>query len=240
MGPRAEILVIIPTYNEAGNIVRLIREIHAQGLGADLLVVDDNSPDGTASLAEGLSQEAPVSVLRREGKLGLGSAHKAGFRYALQRGYPMVITIDGDFAHPPHYLQQMVNRAAEADVVVGSRFLSGADFYKIGWLRPLISWTTHFLARVLLRLPYDCTGGLRLYRLTALRSIDLAELPSDGHALLFEILHAFKRKGFRIAEIPIIVEGRPAGKSKVTWVELLRSGGAFGRLILRSWVCPNK
>lgn len=226
-------LLILSTYNEAANLEPLVRRIDEQGLDLDIVVIDDNSPDGTGRVAERIDRRPPVTVIHREQKMGLGSAHKLGFAYAIEHDYELAITMDTDFAHPPRYLPSMIEAAARADVVVGSRYLEGGDFHKVGVLRPLISHLSHWLTRQLLGLPYDCTGGFRLYRVAALRQLDFGRIPADGHALLIEILHALSREGFTIVEIPIVIEARPAGESKVSLGEFVGAIGSMVRLVVR-------
>lgn len=225
-------LLILPTYNEAGNIGRLIQELQNERLDLDILVVDDNSPDGTGVLAERLATQAPITVIHRSEKQGLGSAHRLGLQYAMAHQYRFAITMDADFAHSPRYLRQMLAMASRSDVVIGSRYAPGGDFYKIGILRPLISWTIHWFATWLLHLPYDCTGGLRLYRVQALRGIDLKRIRSTGHAFLIEILSSIKQNGFSIQEFPVVIQPRREGKSKVSRFEMLQEAMACLRFFL--------
>ena len=226
-------LLVIPTYNEAGNLERLVEAVHRLGLGLDLLVVDDHSPDGTGALAELLAARLPLAVLHRSGKLGIGSAHKDGLRYAIERGYTHVLTMDADLSHSPAYLGPMLARAAEADVVLGSRYVQGGGFHRFAFHRLLLTKIVHRLTTVLLGLPYDCTGGLRCYRVAALRRLDMAQVPSDGHAFLIEILFALTRLGCAIVEYPIVFQPREQGCSKVSAAELHRSAWALTRLALQ-------
>ena len=230
---RADTLLVIPTYNEAGNLERLIREVGAQALPLEILVIDDNSPDGTADLAEALSKEFPLKVLRRKGKLGVGSAHKEGFRYALEHGYGAVMTMDADFAHSPEYLREMLRQGEASDVVVGSRYLTGGGLS--GWSLPrrLLTHTAHRLTVSLLGIPYDCTGGLRLYRSSLLRQIDFDGIRSEGNAFLIEMIFRISRRGFSVSQIPIVIPTRRLGESKVSQSEILRALKTVCRLSLQ-------
>ena len=234
MPDSAEALLIIPTYNEAGNIQRLTWEIQEQQLGLDILVIDDHSPDGTGDLAEQLAREMPLRVIHRNGKYGIGSAHKLGLRYATEHGYRTAITMDADLAHSPRYLRHMMEKASHADVVIGSRYIEGGDSFRRGWLRPFISWAAHGLTTCVLKLPYDCTGGLRLYRVSSLKRIEWDQILSDGHAFLMESLYAIQGKGLTILEVPIVVQPRLTGESKVSLTEVLVTGKVFLRLLLQS------
>lgn len=223
-------LLIIPTYNEAGNLQRLVEEIQRLQLGVDLLVVDDHSPDGTGALADALAARLPVAVIHRDKKLGIGSAHKAGFQYAMDQGYAYVMTMDADFSHSPDYLRPMRALAASADLVIGSRYVQGGGFDRFGLHRLLLTKTVHWLTQSLLGLPYDCTGGLRLYRVAVLQTLDLGRISSDGHALLFELVYRIKQRGGVIREYPITIQSRREGRSKVSVSELLRAAISLIRL----------
>ena len=228
----ATALVIIPTYNEAGNIDRLLREIQGQSLPLDILVIDDHSPDGTGALVEQLSKEIPVRVLHRAGKLGIGSAHKEGFRWAIERGYGMVITMDADFAHSPDNLRKMLDQANGSDVVIGSRYMNGGGLEGWGLPRLLLTHTAHWLTDHLLGIPYDCTGGFRLYHTRVLSQIHYGEVRSEGYAFLIEMLFQVRKQGFTVAEIPIVISSRRLGKSKISRTEILRAVKTLLRLSL--------
>ena len=233
MPERAGTLLVIPTYNEADNIERLIREVAAQALPLDILVIDDNSPDGTGRLAESLSREIPLKVIHRKGKLGIGSAHKEGFRYALEHGYATTVTMDADFAHSPECLREMFRAAATSDVVVGSRYLDGGGLQGWGLPRLLLTHTAHWLTNHLLAIPYDCTGGFRLYHTRVLDRIHFGEIQSEGYAFLIEMLFHVHQQGFSVTEIPIVISSRRLGKSKISRSEILRAVKLLLRLSLQ-------
>lgn len=227
-------VLILPTYNESGNIEPLLEQVHGEDLGLDILVVDDNSPDGTADRVEALSPRIPVTVIRRQRKMGLGSAHKAGLQHALAKRYPLIITMDADFAHSPSTLRDLLafSSSSPAEVIVGSRYCAGGDFHRIGRFRPIVSRLSHWLATHLLHLPYDCLGGLRLYRLRALEKMDFRQAPSDGHAFLIEILYALRNAGVEVKELPVVIQPRQKGSSKVSWADFFEGGWTFFRLCL--------
>ena len=231
--PADTTLLVIPTYNEAGNIERLLREIPTGELGLDILVIDDNSPDGTGLLAEALQDELPVRVMHRPSKMGIGSAHKAGFRYALDRGYARVMTMDGDFAHAPSDLAALLACADRADVVIGSRYLCGGGLAGWSLWRRMITHTAHWLTTHLLGLPQDCTGGLRLYRAGIFNRIDLDAIHSDGYAFLIELLFDIVQQGFTVHELPVVITFREHGTSKISRIEILRAVKMLLRLSAR-------
>lgn len=212
-------LVIVPTYNEALNIERLIAEILAQGPMFDVLVVDDNSPDGTGDLVAALAAQTPrVRILRRPGKLGLGSAYLAGFRQGLEQGYGYICEMDADFSHQPHYLPVLLAAAEhDADVVIGSRTVPGGRVENWSVVRKLISRGGSFYARIMLGLPVrDCTGGFKCFRSEALRRLNLDAIASNGYAFQVEVNYRCYEAGFRIREVPIVFPDRVAGQSKMS------------------------
>lgn len=211
-------LIIIPTYNEVDNLRPLIEEIVSHVPESDILVIDDNSTDGTGKLANEIQAEKPqVHVLHRPGKLGLGTAYIAGFKYALAHGYDAVFEMDADFSHDPRYLPAFLKALERADLVIGSRYVRGGG--TPGWspLRRLISGSGNIFARLLLRIPVrDCTAGFRCYRLDVLRTLDLDTIQSEGYAFQVELTYHVSKQGFKIVEIPIIFTDRRIGKSKMS------------------------
>jgi len=213
-------LVVVPTYNEAPNIERLVVEILAQRPQLDVLVVDDNSPDGTGDLVAALAARTPrVQVLRRAGKLGLSSAYLAGFREGLRQGYAYICEMDADFSHQPHYLPALLDAAERgADVVLGSRSVPGGRAENWSWVRKAISRGGNLYARAILGLPvHDCTGGFKCFRAAVLRQIDLDAIRSNGYAFQVEMNYRCHQAAFRIREIPIVFPNRVAGQSKMSW-----------------------
>jgi dolichol-phosphate mannosyltransferase len=218
-------LVVLPTYNEAENVVPLAADVLAQDERIDVLVVDDNSPDGTGDLVLAASREQPrLSLLRRAGKLGLGTAYLAGFRHALDHGYDRVLTMDCDYSHHPRYLPHMLEVAAESDMVIGSRYVPGGGVANWPIRRRLLSRFANLYTRVLLRVPvHDCTAGFRCYSRAVLESIDPFGMRASGYSFLEEMVWRVHHAGFAIREIPIVFEDRRLGVSKIDQVEILRA-----------------
>lgn len=223
MNPRA--LVILPTYNEAQNVVGLVGEVLAKVDSLDALVVDDNSPDGTGDLVAELARTEPrVHLLRRARKLGLGTAYLAGFRYALERDYECVITMDCDRSHHPRYLPDMLSAMAGADLVIGSRYMPGGAILNWPRWRLLLSAFANGYTRLLLGLPIrDCTSGYRCYRRLVLETVDPWSIRGSGYSFLEEMAWRVHRYGFRMGETPICFEQRAAGSSKIDSSEIYRA-----------------
>jgi glycosyltransferase involved in cell wall biosynthesis len=221
--PRA--LVVIPTYNEAENILPLTRDVLAQGPSLEVLVVDDASPDGTgARVAEAGAREPRIRLLARPGKLGLGSAYLAGFRYGLDHGFDWVITMDGDGSHAPHFLPAMLAAGRSADVVVGSRYVPGGGIRNWPAHRRALSAFANLYTRTLLGLSvHDCTSGYRAYSRRVLERVDPFGVRSSGYSFLEEMIYRVERAGFRIAEVPILFQDRTAGASKIDHREIYRA-----------------
>jgi dolichol-phosphate mannosyltransferase len=211
-------LVIIPTYNERENLSPLISAVLAAGPALDVLVVDDNSPDGTGRIADELSRSQPrVKVLHRAGKQGLGTAYIAGFRAALSQGYDRILQMDADFSHKPEDLPRLLRAAESADLVIGSRNVRGGRVENWSLLRRGISRGGSLYARLLLRLPIqDCTGGFKCFRGEILRALDLGSVRSNGYGFQVEMNYLCHRAGARIVEIPITFPDRTAGRSKMS------------------------
>jgi dolichol-phosphate mannosyltransferase len=212
-----ERLVIVPTYNERENIPTLLDRLLALPYGLDVLVVDDNSPDGTgAYVAERKQSETRVHLLQRPGKLGLGSAYVAGFRYALANGAQLVFEMDADFSHDPEAIASFLAAIENADVVLGSRYLHGVTVVHWPLKRLILSYTANLYTRLVTGLPVrDATGGFKCFRRRALEAINLDQVKSDGYAFQIEMSYKCWRKGFRIVEIPITFVDRRAGVSKM-------------------------
>lgn len=225
-------LVILPCYNERDNIERLVGEIRALDASFDVLVIDDNSPDGTGELVESLRGSHPeLSVIHRPGKLGLGTAYLAGFWHAIERDYEWVITMDADFSHQPRYLRALREMASEADLVVGSRYTAGGG--AVGWplRRKLVSGFANYLAHTMLGLStLDCTSGFRCYRRHTLLALDLESILSSGYSFLVELLYRAEKRGLVVREIPIVFVDRERGKSKINRNEVYKTLGTLGRL----------
>ncbi len=212
-------LVIVPTYNERENIIRLIDAVLAQDPRIDVLVVDDGSPDGTGALVdERVAIDSRVHVIHREKKMGLGTAYLTGFRWALQHDYELVFEMDADFSHDPSHLPQFLESAKDADVVLGSRYRDG-KVTVVNWPmnRLLLSYGANIYARIVTGLPlFDATGGFKCFRRKVLQAIDLNDVRSNGYAFQIEMSFRAWRKGFRITEIPIVFVDRTEGESKMS------------------------
>ena len=217
--------IVIPTYNERENIVRLLREILALPIGAEVVVVDDNSPDGTGELLDREAGGEPrLHVVHRPAKLGLGTAHIAGIRLAQSLGLDPIGAMDADFSHHPRYIPELLAGLAHNDVMIGSRYVAGGGTRDFGWHRRLLSRTANTFARTLLGLtPGDCTAGFRLYRRETLDSIDLGSIFSNGYSFLIEMLYLVQSGGWRIGETPILFEDRREGSSKISRKEIARA-----------------
>lgn len=212
------VLVVIPTYNEAENLTWIVERVRRAVPSVDILVADDNSPDGTGAVAEALAgQDRRVHVLHREGKQGLGAAYLAGFGWARQRGYDAVVEMDADGSHAPEDLPAMLAAARDADVVIGSRWTRGAQVLNWPLRRLLLSRCGNLYARLALGMPVsDATGGYRVYRLSALEALDLASVCSQGYSFQVELSRLAHRAGVRIVEVPITFAERERGSSKMS------------------------
>ena len=211
-------LVVIPTYNERENIERLVREIMLQGDDIDTLIVDDNSPDGTGAIIDRMAAGNPrIHVIHRAGKLGLGSAYREGFKYALEKGAEYIIEMDADFSHDPSMLPVFLEKIKEFDVVIGSRYLNGVSVVNWPIRRLILSYCASVYTRMITGLTIsDCTGGFKCFRRNVLESIHLDEIKSDGYSFQIEMNYRCVEKGFRLGEIPIIFIDRHAGMSKMS------------------------
>ena len=215
--------VVIPTYNEAPNVERIVRasalELSAAAPGQHrILVVDDNSPDGTGAIADSLAAELDdVEVLHRETKAGLGHAYLAGFDRALAGGAELVIEMDADFSHDPRYVSELLEAARDADLVLGSRYVPGGGVRDWGLVRRLVSRGGCLYARTVLRVDvHDLTGGFKCIRRQVLEAIDLPSVTSEGYAFQIEVTYRAILAGFRVREIPIVFADRTAGSSKMS------------------------
>lgn len=211
-------LIIVPTYNELENIRRLLPELMALDPDVRVLVVDDNSPDGTGKLADELAAENErISVLHRPGKLGLGSAYVAGFKYAIRQNVDCVFEMDADFSHDPAMIPRFLEQIASCDVVIGSRYISGINVVNWPMSRLLLSYFANIYTRVVTGMTIrDTTAGYKCFRRKVLEHIELDEVRSDGYAFQIEMNFRCWRKGYRIREIPIIFVDRRSGTSKLS------------------------
>jgi dolichol-phosphate mannosyltransferase len=212
-------LVIVPTYNERENILKLIDAVLAQSATIDILVVDDGSPDGTGAIVDERAAVDPrVHIIHRERKLGLGTAYLTGFRWALERDYQLVFEMDADFSHDPQHIPQFLDSIENADLVIGSRYRD-RRVTVVNWPigRLLLSYFANVYARFVTGLPiFDSTAGYKCFRRTVLETIDLSDVRSNGYAFQIEIHFRVWRRGFRIVEIPIVFVDRTEGTSKMS------------------------
>jgi len=231
-------LVIIPTYNEAVNLSNLVPQVLAQDGRLEVLVVDDNSPDGTGQLAEALAVEHPrLHVLHRAAKQGLGTAYLAGFKWGLERDYAYFFEMDADFSHDPAHLKEFLKAVQDADLVLGSRYLAGRVTV-VNWPmgRLLLSYFANVYARWVTGLKiWDLTGGFKCYRRRVLEGIDLTQVRSNGYAFQIEMSVRAWRKGFKLAEIPIVFVDRTEGQSKMNRAIVREAVWMVPRLRLMAW-----
>jgi len=237
--PAAEprLLVSLATYNEAGNVAALIAEIHKVVPHAHVLVIDDNSPDGTGRIVDELMKaDGRIHALHRPGKLGLGTATLAAMNYAMEHGYDLLQNMDADFSHPPRYLPGLLAGMSKYDVMIGSRYVAGGATENWPAARKVMSKTVNLLVRVLFRMPVkDASGAFRCYRVSKLREADLGAVRSRGYSFQQEVLFRCHQAGCRIGEYPILFENRRAGASKVNRQEAARSIGMILLLGLRNF-----
>jgi len=211
-------LVVVPTYNERENLPPLAKRIFALPVKAELLVVDDNSPDGTGKIADELAAEFPaVHVLHRNEKSGLGRAYIAGFKWALERGYEFVFELDGDFSHNPDDIPMFLEAAKEADLVLGSRYLNGIRIINWPLSRLILSKSAAKYVQAVTGMPFsDPTGGYKCFRRRALEAINLEEVRSNGYSFQIEMTHKLWRQGMKVVEVPIVFTDRFQGHSKMS------------------------
>ena len=211
-------IICIPTFNESENIVRMIDAVHALVPATDILVIDDGSPDGTARLVrERMAVDTRIHIVERSGKLGLGTAYCAGFAYALEKGYDIVMQMDADFSHDPKDLLRFLDEIQDFDLIIGSRYVQGVNVINWPMSRLLLSWFANIYTRVITGMPVaDATGGFKCFRADVLKRIDLAKIRSNGYAFQIEMNYKTWRLDVRMKEIPIIFTDRVSGVSKMS------------------------
>jgi dolichol-phosphate mannosyltransferase len=210
-------IVIVPTYNEAENIANLINKIFSVDSNLNILVIDDNSPDGTAEIVKRISEKDPrVHLIKRPGKLGLGTAYIEGFKYALANGYEAIFEMDADFSHNPEDIPRFLDALEDADLVIGSRYLTGVNVINWPLRRLMLSYFANLYTRIITGMPVrDATGGYKCFRAEALKQIDLDKIKTNGYGFQIEMNFRFWAKGFRVKEIPIVFVDRRNGVSKM-------------------------
>jgi len=231
------LLVALATFNEMENLPTLVEAIHAELPEAHVLVVDDNSPDGTGNwCAQCTQQHSWFFYLGRAEKLGLGTALAAALQFGVKNQYAQVITLDADWSHPPQSLPALVAAAESADVVIGSRYCPGGGIEDWPWRRKMASRVMNVLTRTMIGLPLaDCSGNYRLYQTELLAQLPWKNLHATGYAYLEEILWHLQKLGARFAEVPIVFSERRAGQSKINAGEMLGAAKTLVRLSLRRW-----
>ncbi|MCX8058979.1 MAG: polyprenol monophosphomannose synthase [Spirochaetes bacterium] len=226
-----KLLIVIPTYNEKDNVVSLVENIeeiltklHFEGNKiwdiTHLLFVDDNSPDGTATIIEDLSYEYPkgkINIIKRSGKLGLGTAYIEGFKWGIESSFDYICQMDADFSHNPVYIKDMLEATKEADFIIGSRYIKGGDVRNWGFIRRFVSRGGSLYSKIILWINInDFTGGFNLWKKEVLLSIDLDKIISNGYSFQIELKYRAYKKGFKYKEIPIVFVDRTNGKSKMS------------------------
>ena len=225
-------IAIIPTYNESDNIAPLIENLLELDVPLHVLVVDDNSPDGTGAIVEQLTQEDKrIQIIHRPKKMGLGTAYTAGFELALQQGYERIITMDADFSHNPRYIPVLLDLTNDCDLSIGSRYVPGGGVRLWGIHRRALSRGANLLARIALGLKAnDCTAGFRCYRAEVLRTVQPQSIRADGYSYLVEMLWRVEGAGFSVAETPIVFTDRRQGSSKISRNEIFKAALTVSRL----------
>ncbi len=210
-------LVIIPTYNEAPNAERIITEVLQQSEIVEVLIVDDNSPDGTADIVKKMMETNPrIHILQRERKLGLGTAYVAGFKFAIKNKYDFIFEMDADFSHNPKEIPIILGKMEECDVLIGSRYIKGVNVVNWPMKRLILSYCANIYTRVITGMPiHDATAGFKCYKRKVLESIDLDSLRSNGYAFQIETNFIAWKKGFKLLEMPIVFVDRRVGVSKM-------------------------
>jgi dolichol-phosphate mannosyltransferase len=239
--PIQRALVIVPTYNESENLPSLIPAILSQGDQFDVLVVDDNSPDGTGDLADRFSAENPrIHAIHRSGKLGLGTAYVAGFKYALEHGYDAIFEMDADFSHSPDDLPRLLAAVGDCDVAIGARWVPGGGTQNWSLLRTLISRGGSLYAKLVLGVPMnDLTSGFKCFRADVLRSFNLDAIHSNGYAFQVELNYLCHKLGYCVAEVPILFVDRRVGQSKMSGMIVVEAMGVCWKLRVAGSVAAN-
>jgi dolichol-phosphate mannosyltransferase len=227
-------LVIVPTYNERDNVEPLLAKVLSLPEGFDVLIVDDNSPDGTAEVVKTWQAKSDrVHLLQRPGKMGLGSAYRDGFKYALANGAEYIFEMDADFSHDPGVLGEFLKAIGDVDIVLGSRYLHGVTVVNWPLSRLILSYSANMYTRIITGLPLaDATGGFKCFRRRALEGISLDKVKSEGYSFQIEMSYRCWRRGFRIKEIPILFTDRQVGVSKMSRRIIWEAAGMVWRLRL--------
>jgi dolichol-phosphate mannosyltransferase len=229
-------LIVIPTYNEAENVSELVPRILSQDKTFHVLIVDDNSPDGTAALIRKMQKNNKrIHLIERKEKLGLGTAYVTGFKYALERSFEFVFEMDADFSHNPEALVTLRKKAEECDLVIGSRYISGVNVVNWPMRRLILSYGANLYTRIVTGMPVrDATSGFKCYRRRVLETIDLDGISSEGYSFQIETNYLVWKKGFRVCEVPIIFVDRRVGVSKMSRKIIYEAAWQVWKLKLQS------
>jgi dolichol-phosphate mannosyltransferase len=233
-------LIFIPTYNERENVTPLWQGIAGLGLDADVLFIDDGSPDGTGKVLDALAAQNPrLSILHRSGKQGIGTAHQAGIAYAYDHGYEVLITMDADFTHSPDNIPLIIKRLGDSDVAVGSRYMQKESLAGWNLMRKFLTSLAHVLTTLLLDLKYDSTGAFRIYRLDRIPRELFSLAESKGYSFFFESLHLLNFNKFKIEEMPIDLPPRTYGTSKMSYNDAFKSLEMLFKTFMKRIFKPN-
>ena len=227
-----KLFVVVPTYDEADTIIELLDGLFALSLDLEVLIVDDHSPDGTAQVVRGLAEKnSTIHLIERPKKMGLGSAYRAGFQYALEKGADLIFEMDGDLSHDPRFIPFMLEKLKEADLVIGSRYIKGVSVVDWPMARLLLSYCANHWTRWMTAVPIrDMTSGFKGFRRDALLALDFSRIHSDGYSFQIEVNFFLYQKRFRLAEVPIIFADRNIGVSKMSRKIVLEAIGTVWRL----------
>jgi dolichol-phosphate mannosyltransferase len=240
MSPK-KLLLFVPTYNESNNVKSILDQILALNIDADILFVDDNSPDGTGKLLDELAKKhARLIVQHRPKKLGIGSAHRDGIQWAYANSYDKIITLDCDATHPPEYIPDFINASANYDIVVGSRHIQDSSLADWSLKRKFLTKLGHFLTFYCLSIPYDATGAFRIYNLKAIPESFLQKVRSQGYSFFFESLFVLHRNRFRIGEVAIHLPSRINDQSKMRYKDIYDSLYLLVTLLIEKIFNPSK
>jgi len=234
----ADILLIIPTYDEKENIERLVQEIFGYELDLNILVVDDNSPDGTGQRVKKLQNDFKdkLFLIERSGKLGLGTAYVEGFKFALQRDYQYIMQMDADFSHNPKKIPDFMEAIKDVDLVIGSRYCNGVNVINWPLSRLILSYAANVYTRLITRMPlYDSTGGFKMFRREVLANIPLDKIHSNGYSFQIEMNFRAWKRDYRIIEIPIVFNDRELGQSKMSKNIVYEAVWMVWKLTVASW-----
>ena len=230
----SKLLIFVPTYNEINNVQIILSELYALNLDADILFMDDNSPDGTGALLDSLTESYSSLIVRhRAGKLGIGSAHRDAIAWAYENGYSKILTLDCDATHPPEYIPEFLKKSVDAEVVVGSRHLKKTSLQDWSLKRKFLTTVGHWLTYYCLSIPYDATSAFRLYDIQKIPQSFLDKVGSQGYSFFFESLFVLHQNGFKVGEVPIHLPTRINDESKMRYQDIYNSLYLLGVLAFK-------